>query len=304
MNPGREPTVDSHHHYWRVAAQEQSWRTPAHEAIARDYLPADLRPELEHSGVDATVLVQSVDSSTENDRLAVYAQRTARVAGVVGWLPLHDPAAARAELDRAWTPSWSGVRCLVGRRPLDWLRDPATVRLFADLVARDLAWDIVPVTAGQVAAVLELAHAVPELRIVIDHLARPPVDSGGWEPWATQLAELARCPGTALKVSVGIDVLTAWPAWTPTALEPYVGWALEQFGPHRLMLASNWPVVLLRAGYRQAWDGLTAAVRAHGVAGAELAAVLGATATRWYGLSTADPAGPPGTRPYPPGTRP
>jgi L-fuconolactonase len=289
---GRTPMVDAHHHYWRVAAQEQSWRTPAHEAIARDYLPDDLRPELDRSGVDATVLVQSVDSPAENDRLATYAEQTPTVAGLVGWLTLHDPPAARVELDRASTPSWSGVRCLVGRHPLDWLGEAATVKLFTDLAERRLAWDVVPVTAEQTAAVLKLANAVPELRIVIDHLARPPVESGGWQPWATQLAELARCPGTALKVSVGIDVLTAWPAWTPSALSPYVGWAIDKFGPHRLMLASNWPVVLLRARYRQAWDGLTAAVRAHGVGGSDLAAVLGGTASRWYDLSRHPTAAP------------
>jgi hypothetical protein len=43
------------------------------------------------------------------------------------------------------------------------------------------------------------------------------------------------------------------------------------------MLASNWPVVLLRCPYVRAWRDLTAA------AGGDPAA-LGATAARWYGL--------------------
>lgn len=277
--------VDAHHHFWRVAAQEQSWRTPAHEAIERDYLPEDLQGQLTAAGIDATVLVQSVDGPEENDRLAEFAEQAGTVAGVVGWLPLQDPGSARSELDRACSASWVGVRCLVGRHPLDWLSDPETVELFVELADRGLAWDVVPVTAEQVRSVLRLAEAVPGLRIVVDHLARPPVDTGDWQPWAGQVAELAQCPGVALKVSVGIDVLTAWPVWQPGALEPYVGWALEQFGPHRLMLASNWPVILLRARYGDAWTGLTAALRSHGVSGAELDSVLGGTAVRWYRLS-------------------
>ena len=277
-------TVDAHHHFWRVAAQEQAWRTAAHGAIDRDYGPGDLAPELAAAGVDASVLVQSVDEAAENDRLTAYARATPTVAGVVGWLPLREPAAARRELDRAGNGSWRGVRCLVARDPLDWLAAPATVGLFRDLAARGLAWDVVPVTAAQVAAVLRLAGAVPELRIVVDHLARPPLDTGDRGPWERQLGALASCPGVALKVSVGIDVLTSWGRWRPEELHPYVAVAVDRFGPERLMLASNWPVVLLRAGYGQAWSDLRAAVAAAGVAGDDLAQVAGGTAARWYGL--------------------
>lgn len=276
-------TIDAHHHYWQVALQEQAWRTPAHEAIAQDYEPQHLSAELESAGVDATVLVQSVDSSAENDRLASYA-RWSTVAGVVGWLPLEDPIAARAELARADTGRWSGVRCLVGKRDLGWLARPDAVRLFADLADRGLAWDVVPVTSSQVDAVLGLARAVPQLRIVVDHLARPPIDSSGWEPWAGQLAELAGCPNIALKVSVGIDVLTAWEEWRPEDLKPYVRWALECFGPSRLLLASNWPVVLLRSSYGQAMNDLVQALADNDLSAAELAEVRGGTALRWYGL--------------------
>ena len=183
---------------------------PPTSAIERDYGPADLAPELAACGVDATVLMQSVDEPAENDRLSEYARAAGTVAGVVGWLPLSDPRAARAEWQRAGTRAWCGVRTLIGRDPLGWLGNPAVVELFGDLAREGLVWDVVPITAEQVAAVTRLAEAVPELRLVVDHLARPPLDSGGWQPWANQVGELARCPGVALKVSVGVDALTAW----------------------------------------------------------------------------------------------
>lgn len=286
----RSPTIDAHHHYWQVAAEEQSWRTSAHGAIDRDYGPEDLAPELAGTGVDATVLMQSVDSPAENDRLAAYAGSAPSVAGVVGWLPMSDPEAARRELGRTGDGAgWCGVRCLVARDPLEWLATPTAVALFRDLAARGLAWDVVPITPEQVAAVLGLARAVPELKVVVDHLARPPLDTGGWQPWADQVAELAACPGVALKVSVGIDALTAWPAWQPTTLHPYVSHVFQAFGPRRLMLASNWPVVLLRAGYGQAWSDQLAAVEAAGASTEDLAEVTGGTAARWYGLDVAVP---------------
>lgn len=280
------PVVDAHQHFWRVSAQAQDWRTPAHDGIANDYEPVHLAPEIVAAGVDATVVMQSVDTAAENDRLARYAASGSFVAGVVGWLPVRDPAAARAELDRAATPGWCGVRMLVAREPLDWLRRPDVLDLFRDLAGRGLAWDVVPVRAEQVAEVVHLGHALPDLRIVVDHLARPPLDTGDREPWWSNVSALAQCPGVALKVSVGIDLLTAWP-WDPAGLQPYVDHVVQAFGAGRLMLASNWPVVLLRRGYVDTWRDLSAAVVASGVDDAGLAAVRGGTAWSWYGLAQA-----------------
>jgi L-fuconolactonase len=276
--------IDAHHHFWRVGAQEQPWRDDRHATIARDYGPADLATELTAAGVEQTVLIQSVDEPAENDRLADYVAEAPFVAAAVGWLPLSDPAAARAELARLRIPKLSGVRCLIGKDPLDWLAKPDSVELFTQLAADELSWDVVPVTAAQTAAVTALAHAVPELRIVVDHLGRPPIDSDGWEPWAGQLRQLSQCPGIALKVSLGIDLLTALTTW-PGNLDRYLRWAVECFGADRLMLASNWPVVGLRAGYQEAWSSLRASVGRVLDDPNDLAAVLGGTAAHHYRIN-------------------
>jgi L-fuconolactonase len=279
------PRIDTHHHFWQTARQEQPWRSGAHAGLARDFEPGDLAPLLDRAGIDATVLVESVDTPEENDRLAAYAAAFPRVAGVVGWLPVADVAAARTELARADRARWCGVRCLVAREPLPWLGSPDTIALMADLAAEGLAWDVVPVTDEQATAVIALAERVPQLRIVVDHLARPPLDTGDADGWSARLAALAACENIAMKVSVGIDVLTAWARWDPAALAPYVARAVEAFGPQRLMLASNWPVVTLKAEYVRAMTDLDAALVACGLDADGLAAVRGGTALRWYGLT-------------------
>jgi L-fuconolactonase len=272
--------IDTHHHFWRTALQEQPWRDPAHTELAADFEPADLAPLMAAAGVDATVLVESVDTPDENDRLAAYAEAFPQVAGVVGWLPLADPALARAELARVDRSRWCGVRCLVAREPLDWL-DPG---LMATLAAADLAWDVVPVTDAQVEAIVAVARRVPDLRIVADHLARPPLETGDLDGWRARIAALASRPNIALKLSIGVDLLTAWPRWDPAAIAPAVAHAVAAFGPERLMLASNWPVVTVRADYATAVRDLDAAVVAAGVDEAGMAEVRGGTATRWYRL--------------------
>lgn len=281
-------TIDAHHHFWKTALQEQPWRSDAHSSLARDFEPADLIPDLDSAGVDATVVMQSVDEPAENDRLARYAQES-RVAGIVAWLPLREQDRARVELDRIPIDKLCGVRCLIADDPLEWLTEPASVELFRELASRGLAWDVVPITVEQTRQVIKLAQAVPELRIVVDHLGRPPLDTQGWEPWATHTRELAACPGVAMKLSVGIDALTAWDHWDADVLDRYVSHVCEHFGAGRLMLASNWPVVLLRTSYRQAWSDLSALARRHLTTPGDRADVLGRSAERWYRLRSVEP---------------
>jgi L-fuconolactonase len=278
--------IDAHHHFWRTAEQEQPWRQAAHTRLERDFEPLDLIPELDRAEVGSTILMQSVDEPAENQRLAAYASHP-RIAGVVAWLPLQDTAAARAELAALRIPKLVGVRCLVARDPMEWLSSPSSVALFQEIADRRLVWDVVPITLEQTRAVLELAKRVPTLRIVVDHLGRPPLENQGWEPWASHIRELASCPNVALKVSVGIDALTAWSGWDPSVLEPYIRFVTETLGPRRLMLASNWPVILLRTTYHQAWTDLSRLVFDLLEDQEDRDAVLGGTAERWYRLGSA-----------------
>ena len=286
MLTDQSPVIDAHQHFWRIADQEQPWRTDKHSAIDRDFGPKELTAELDAAGIDGTVLMQSVDEPEENVRLRHYAQHP-RVAGVVGWLPLRSGVAALADLDRVEIPKLSGVRCLIARDPLDWLTDEPTLALFREVASRDLAWDVVPITDDQVRSILSLAHLVPELKIIVDHLGRPPIDSGGWEPWAGFAAELADAPNVSMKVSVGIDVLTASRSWDSAGLERYVTHVCGLFGASRLMLASNWPVVLLRASYADAWSDLSRLVGAVFPDKDDRALLFGGTAIRTYGLEGA-----------------
>ncbi len=280
--------VDAHHHFWRTSRHHDHWRAAGLPSLARDFEPADLTGGLADAGVVGTVLIQSLDEPAENNAVLEYAATTPHVIGVVGWLPLNDPAQGARELDRlAAQPVVRGVRCLIGREPADWLVEPPALDLLRELASRDLAWDIVPVTPGQVAHVCRIAETIPDLRIVVDHLARPPLDEGGWEPWASGISRLASYPNLVLKASVGVDVLTRWERWEAKRLGRYVQHALAAFGPDRVMLASNWPVILLRRSYAEVLADLTAAVL-DGTAlnESDLAEIRAGTARRWYRLSS------------------
>jgi len=67
------------------------------------------------------------------------------------------------------------------------------------------------------------------------------------------------------------------------AIRRYSDHALDLFSAHRVMAASNWPVILLGASYEDCWTGVTAL--ASGLNTDERRSVLGDTAERVYGLS-------------------
>lgn len=280
------PVVDAHQHFWRAPASEQKWRKPGHELLARAFLPDELAGELARTGIDGTVAIQSVNTLEETATLLEIADDTSYVWGVVGWVPLDDPTATAAELDRLDHPKLKGIRHLINTEPdPDWVVQDRVIESLGLLAERGLPFDVVAITERHLEHVIALAERVPGLRIVIDHLGRPPVLESGWEPWASLFGAAADHPNVHAKLSAGIDVVTDWPEWSADELQPYVDWTLERFGPERTMFASNWPVVLLAGSYERAWEQTNRLLSV--LDEPDRAAVLGGTATAFYRL---DPA--------------
>jgi L-fuconolactonase len=110
---------------------------------------------------------------------------------------------------------------------------------------------------------------------VIDHAAKPDIAAGQWEPWASDLAEVASQTQAVCKIS---GLLTeAGPKPDPDAAQRWAAHVLQVFGEDRVMWGSDWPV-LERAGTYPAW---LAAAKAQ-VAPAAHAPVFDGAARRAY----------------------
>jgi L-fuconolactonase len=275
--------IDAHHHFWRAGQHAKSpWASPVFQQA---FTPADLVPQLEQAGVDGTILVQSVNEEAENMRLLEFADRAPFVRGIVIWLPWTDPAASAGQLDDlARMPLTRGVRWLVGRDSLTGLTSAEGLDLLARIAGYGLCWEVVPVTDGQIEEVATIARKLPELKIVVDHLARPPLESGDRDQWRQRIVTLARLPNVAMKMSIGVDVLEGWTRWSADPLPGCIEWAITRFGPQRLMAASNWPVVTMRADYAKVWATWRQVLADLGLDPSAQAAVLGGSAAGWYGL--------------------
>jgi L-fuconolactonase len=277
--------IDSHHHFWWQEKHTYTWPAAVGDRFDRDYTPDDMRPELKRCGIDGTVLVQVLNQiGGETEECLDLCQQVDFVRGVVGWLPLADPDATVRTIERlrARGGKLVGVRHLISNEPdPKWLLKDGVVESLNLLAAAGLAFDAIPINPAQFESVLTIAQRLPALKIVINHLGRPPIPDQGWEPWATQIARAAEHRNVAMKLSIGLDIIMRW-TWQTDAIRRYCDHVLDLFGPHRVMAASNWPVILLGASYAECWNGITALVS--GLAEGDRRAVLGDTAQRIYGL--------------------
>jgi L-fuconolactonase len=270
--------VDAHHHVWRVERGDYHWLTPD-LPIHRDYGLQDLRPLL--GDITATVLVQAAPTEAETHFLLKVARESGGlVRGVVGWADL---AAADAP---ARIASLAGDTLLKGLRPMlhdipdrDWILRVEVQPALAEIAARRLVFDAL-IRPQHLRVVLELARRHPELRIVIDHGAKPDIAAGDWQPWAAEIAILARETQAVCKLS-GL-VTEAAPGWHAADLQPYVAHMLDVFGPQRLLWGSDWPVVELAGGYLRWRDATLELLRQ--LPDAARDAVLGGTAATVYRL--------------------
>ncbi|NBE94248.1 hypothetical protein FE391_46085 [Nonomuraea sp. KC401] len=275
--------VDAHQHFWNLETGSYPWLTPASGPIFRTFEPAELLPQLAAAGVERTVLVQAMDSYADTDAMLAQADAHDVIGAVVGWVPLWRPGEAAEALERYRRhPKFAGVRHLIHDEPdPDWVLRDSVVEGLRLLAAAGLPFDVVAVLPRHLEHVPVLAERVPGLRMVIDHLAKPPIKEKGWEPWASLLARAAECPQVYAKVS-GLNTAADAATWTADDLRPYVEHALESFGPERLMFGSDWPVALLAGDYAKVWRETGAVLS--GLPAAGRAAVLGGTATRFYGM--------------------
>lgn len=284
--------IDAHQHFWTYGTYQTSWMEappyagdPAFGPLRRSFQPEDLVPELQAAGVDYTVAVEAADGPAETDALLAVAHDNAWIAGVVGWAPLADPRGLDRALERgADQPALVGVRHLVNVEPdPDWIIRPEVLNGLRRLASQGLAFDYVGITDRHLRHVPLIARQIPDLRIVIDHLGKPPITSGDLDHWSTLLAAAAEMPNVFAKIS-GLDAGVG-DAWNAATIAPAVERALEAFGPPRLMFGSDWPVANLRGGYARVWLETNRALA--GLSTAERECILGGTARRFYRLPVA-----------------
>jgi L-fuconolactonase len=273
--------IDAHQHFWIYNPRDYGWIDDSMAALRRDFLPADLKPELERTGFEGSIAVQARQTLEETRWLLELAASEPYICGVVGWVDLQFPE-VRSQLEAfAQNQKLVGIRHIVQSEPDDrFLLRADFLRGVSALAEFDLAYDIL-IYPKHLSVAAEFVSCFPSQRFVLDHLAKPPIKSGEVDSWARGLRNLAAFPNVFCKLS-GLVTEADWRHWKPEHFTPYLDCAFESFGPERLMIGSDWPVCAVAASYAKTLDIVRNYLSRHPPEVRE--AVLGGNAARFWKL--------------------
>lgn len=279
--------IDAHHYLWDPTRRTYPWLDdPMLLQIRRPYTVADLRTATRGQSQIRTVLVQTMADQAETiEFLATAAASNGLIVGVVGWVDLTAPDLPEQLAGLRAAPGGNllvGIRHLVrDARDPAWLTRPQVLRGIRAVGDAGLAIDLL-VRGRQLEMVQQVAALLPGVNFILNDLGKPPIATGHWQPWAWQIAAIAKLPNVVAKLS-GLVTADRWSDWDTEHLIPYATLALELFGPERLMFGSDWPICTLAASYPETFA--VAEQLCGDLSTAECAALFSGTARRAYRLN-------------------
>ncbi len=242
--------IDSHQHFWRYDPAKYPWISDEMPQLKRDYLPEELKPLLDRTGIEATVAVQAQHSLQETDWLLELADRYDYIKGVVGWLDLRSSSIREQLQTYARHPKMKGVRHIVHDEADDRFLLRSDVLHGLSLLAEfDLTYDLL-LFPRHLPVAVECVEQFPQQRFVLDHIAKPPIKAQHFDPWERDIRTLAQFENVYCKVS-GMVTEAAWGQWKPDHFTRYLDVVVDCFGVDRLMFGSDWPVCTLSGSYAE-----------------------------------------------------
>lgn len=241
--------IDSHQHFWKYDPIRDAWITDDMRVIQKDFYPQDLFPILKQNGITGCVSVQASQSEEETHFLLSFADQHDFIKGVVGWVDLRSDN-LRDRLQYFTTfKKLKGFRHVVQGEPKGFLLNEKFIRGVRMLADVGFTYDLL-IYHHQLEEALQFVGRLPEVKIVIDHLAKPSIKTGEKTHWELNMAAMATYKNVYCKVS-GMVTEADWYTWKPEHFFPYLDELFESFGPERLLYGSDWPVCLVAASYEK-----------------------------------------------------
>ena len=237
--------IDTHTHFYDpTRAEGVPWPQREDKLLYRQVLPKDYRAVPVPKPVTGTVVVEASPWLEDNQWVLDLAAHDPFIVGFVGNLPVGTKQFAGHLKRFAANKLFRGIR--IRDRKLEGTLDAAAFVSDLKLLAvHNLSLDLVG--GREILPFADrLAKEVPDLRIVLDHLAGVVVD-GKAPPaeWVNQMRALVQRPNICCKLSGLVEGTGRSDGSAPRDVEFYrqvLDAMREMFGPERLIYASNWPV--------------------------------------------------------------
>tara|TARA_B100000029_G_scaffold287029_1_gene280757 strand:- start:17000 stop:17833 length:834 start_codon:yes stop_codon:yes gene_type:complete len=242
-------TVDTHQHFWEINRFDYDWM-PKNSPLKEDMIPNTLKKLTETSNVNYTVTVQAHQSIEETKWLLELANKNEFISGIVGWVDLTDPKIGKVLDYLQKDPYFKGVRHLWhDEKDEKWILNSGVINGLKELSKRNLTFDFLA-RPNHIKYIPQVFDLVPNLKGVIDHIAKPEIANKKIEPWLSDLRKVANIESIFIKLS-GMVTEADLTKWTIDDLRPYAHHVLSMFGYDRIMIGSDWPVCTLAADYEK-----------------------------------------------------
>ena len=235
--------IDAHQHFWNYDEERDSWITPEMSIIRTDFYPD--KEHFRSKGIEGCVAVQADSSEDETLFLLALAEQSNFIRGVVGWVDLQQADIEDRLAYFSQFETLKGFRHVVqGENDPNFLAKSEFLRGVRALDAFDYTYDLL-ILPHQLDAGIQFCQSVDQ-RIVLDHLAKPPIKSGDLTAWKKEMQAFKSMEHVHAKIS-GLVTEADWKHWTATQINEVIDVALEVFGADRLLFGTDYPVVKVAA---------------------------------------------------------
>lgn len=273
--------IDSHQHFWHYNPEEFGWINQQMNVIRKNFLPADLKAELDNADFDGSIAVQARQKQEETSWLLELASNHSFIRGVVGWVDLLSKDLPEQLELFTTNKKLVGVRHVIHDEPDDdFMLRPDFQKGIKQLQKYGLTYDIL-IFPKHLPNTLQFVKTFPDQVFIIDHIAKPDIKNHVLSPWKENIEKLAKYPNVYCKLS-GMVTEADWKGWKQEDFNPYLDVVLENFGTNRVMIGSDWPVCSVAGQYVKVMDIVRNYI--HNLSATEQRAVLGENAQRIYNI--------------------
>ena len=236
--------IDSHQHFWTYNVNRDVWITEEMGRIRKNFYPNDSVELFAQNQIDGCIAVQADSSEEETFFLISLAEQSEFIKGIVGWVDLQS-----INIESQLT-YFSQFEKIVGFRHVvqsesdpNFLARPNFLKGVQLLDTFDFAYDLL-IYPNQLNAGIEFCKKNANQRIVLDHLAKPPIKSGDISEWKKDIEKFKELENVSAKIS-GLITEAEWYNYNEKDILHIIEIALEVFGSDRLMFGTDYPVVLV-----------------------------------------------------------